>query len=428
LKAVKHLVAWLVSAGLMLGMFEIGLRFAPTLIPLTLLKRYYKDLRVEIAQQQSLWNESQMWELARDDGGPSLTLFKPNSQIAYDYGENEKSVIQMDDQGFCNPPRDSYQQTKIDIVAIGDSFTWCVNTKPQVTWVSQIGELSGLSVYNLGRGGVGPYPYLQILKHFGLPKRPDYVVMNIYEGNDLRDSDRYQRHVAAAQEGQVLYRNAGDRSERELDYDRILDRPILRDSYAINFLLAAFGKAYESTVNAYRRAIDGDAPTHFNFRYRLRFPEESIDFNIQNADESEVRYAKMLKEGEADLSVFDEALRGFVSLAKEHDFTPILIYSPSAYSAYADFVEFDDPTLEDLMPWFSQTQRQYFADKAEAIGCTFVDLTPALQSAGRSLGAKELLYNPINVHFTEKGNRVVAEALAEVINVLEIKERTKLEP
>ena len=405
----------------MLGVFEIGLRIAPTLIPLTLLKLYHKDLRVEIAQQESLWNESQMWELARDDGGPGLTLFKPNSQIAHDYGENEKSVIQMDDQGFCNPPRDSYQQAKIDIIAIGDSFTWCVNSKPQAIWISQIGELSGLSVYNLGRAGVGPYAYLQILKHFGLSKRPDYVVMNIYEGNDLRDTDRYQRHVAAAQEGQVLYRNAGDRSERELDYDRILDGPILRDSYAINFLLAAFGKAYESTLNAYRRATDGGAPAHFNFRYRLRFPEESIEFNIQNADESEVRYAKMLKEAEADLSVFDEALSGFVGLAKEHDFTPIVIYSPSAYSAYADFVEFDDPALADLMPWFSQAQRQYFADKAEAIGYTFVDLTPALQSAGRSLGPKELLYHPINVHFTEKGNRVVAEALAPIINDLEMK-------
>ena len=221
MKSVKYLIAWVVSAGLVLGMLEIGLRAEPGVIPLTLLKRYQKDLRSKIAQKRSLWNESQMWELARDDGGPTLTLFKPNSQIVYTFGENEKGVFQMDDQGFCNPPRDSYQRPKIDVIAIGDSFTACIISKPQATWISQIGRISGLSVYNFGRGGIGPYDYLQIFKHFGLSKHPDYVVMNIYEGNDLRDSDRYQRHVAAAEEGRALYRDAADRSEPKFDYDKI---------------------------------------------------------------------------------------------------------------------------------------------------------------------------------------------------------------
>ena len=46
--------------------------------------------------------------------------------------------------------------------------------------MSRIGRPTGLSVYNLGKGGIGPYEYLQIFLHFGLPKHPRIVVMSIW--------------------------------------------------------------------------------------------------------------------------------------------------------------------------------------------------------------------------------------------------------
>ena len=104
-----------------------------------------------------------------------------------------------------------------------------------------------------------------------------------------------------------------------------------------------------------------------------------------------------------------------MTLSRAHGFTPIVSYSPSAYTAYADFVEFEDPALSDLMPWYSRTQREFFRSKAEELGYVFVDITPDLQAAARALQGKTLIYYPGNVHFTEAGNRVVAEALAPVI-------------
>ena len=46
----------------------------------------------------------------------------------------------------------------------------------------------------MGVGGIGPYEYVQVLKQFGLQRRPRIVIMNIYEGNDLRDTLRYWDH------------------------------------------------------------------------------------------------------------------------------------------------------------------------------------------------------------------------------------------
>ena len=153
-----------------------------------------------------------------------------------------------------------------------------------------------------------------------------------------------------------------------------------------------------------------------NFRYQLQFPDNVMKFNLQNADESEVRFAKKLRAGEVELSAFDDALERFVAMSSEHGFKPIVAYAPSAHIAYADYVQFEDPALSELMPWFSQMQREFFRDAADRIGFRFVDLTSAMRVAGRELQDRELLYFPVNLHFTRKGHEVYAQALANALS------------
>jgi len=415
-RVAKGLVGGLVFVGVLLGGLEMGLRAFPgELIPVGWLKRFQSDLRVEIAERLSLPNEKQMWELPRDDDGPPLKLYQANVRTEQTFSAAERSDVTLDAEGFCNPPRDSYERASIDVIIMGDSFTGCVAAAPEATWMSRIGQLSGLSVYNLGKGGIGPYEYLQIFRYFGLPKSPTIVLMNIYEGNDLRDAARYHEHVAAVRRGGEGYADAAERYEPEIDYETLLDNPLGRGSYAVNVGLVAFGKAHEGLTNAVSLAA-GEMRERVNFRYELRFADgATVPFNVQNADRAEVRYARGLRRGEVQLSAFDEALARFVALAREHDFQPVVSYAPSAYTAYADFVAFDDDALTTLMPWFSGTQRAYLRQKAEELGFAFIDLTPALQAAGRRLQGEELLYYPANVHYTKSGHRVVGDALAPAI-------------
>jgi hypothetical protein len=360
-------------------------------------------------------NKTRMWELPRDDGGPPLKLYRPKVRTERRFSSKEKSRVMRDAQGFCNPRRDSYERATIDIIIMGDSFTGCLATEPEASWMSGIGQITGLSVYNLGKGGIGPYEYLQIFRHFGLPKNPKIVVMNIYEGNDLRDAVRYHKHVAAVRAGGEDYAEAAERFEPELDYETLLDNPLGRNSYAANIILVAFGKAGEGITNTVLRAV-GALPGRIDFGYELRFPDGIIvPFNVQNADEAEVRYARRLQRDEVRLSAFDAALARFAALGREYHFRPVISYAPSAYTAYADFVAFDDDALSQLMPWFSRRQRAYLRQKAEELGLAFVDLTPGLQAAARRLQAKNLLYYPANVHYTLSGHRVVADVLAAAI-------------
>jgi hypothetical protein len=78
-------------------------------------------------------------------------------------------------------------------------------------------------------------------------------------------------------------------------------------------------------------------------------------------------------------------------------------------------VAFRDPSLGELMPWFSARQRGYLASTGAGLGFTFVDLTPAFQRAAREIAAKDLLYFPTVLHLTPRGHAVAAAALAEAL-------------
>jgi hypothetical protein len=427
-RIAKRLAGILVFVGTLLGGLEVGLQAFPAeLIPVGWLKRFQSDLRVEIAERLSLPNETQMWELARDDGGPPLRLYKGKTRTEQRFSSEERSEVTYDPKGFCNPPRDSYDRPRIEVVIMGDSFTGCIAADPEASWMSRIGQVTGLSVYNLGKGGIGPYEYLQILRQFGLAKTPKIALMNIYEGNDLRDAVRYHEHVAAVRAGDDGYADATERFEPEIDYQALLDNPLGRTSYAVNVGLVVIGKGYEGISNVISRAA-GELPAKVDFRYDLRFADGTVvPFNVQNADEAEVRYARRLQRDEVQLSAFDAALARFVAMGRAHNFRPVVSYAPSAYTAYADFVAFEDDALTELMPWFSGMQRAYLRQKAEELGFAFIDLTPALQAAARRLQEQELLYYPVNVHYTPSGHRVVGDALAPVIMELRNRPRSARE-
>jgi hypothetical protein len=414
--AAAAAIQWLLVAAITLGGIEVGLRLLPHLIPLTLLEEFQEDVRLRIAQRRHLQNYSQVWTLPRDDGGPALRLFRPFTSLDFNFRDIQEYVpIRLDAQGFCNPPENSYDVPAIDIIVVGDSFTWCFGLDPPATWGSRLAAFTGLSSYTIGRGQTGPYEYLQLLKRFGLPKRPKFVVFNIYEGNDLRDSVWYHSYVKATAAGEVLYADADDRKSGPPIYNTLLNNVLGRHSYAINFLVTGLGKAYDMVKKAILPAFGGTVPAQINFRYRLNFADGAVPFNLYNADRDEVRHAQWLRMGTISLADFTDALTQFVALSRAHGFTPIVSYSPSAYTAYADFVEFEDPALSGLMPWYSRTQREFFRSKAAELGYVFVDITPDLQASARALQGKTLIYYPGNVHFTAAGNRVVAEVLAPVI-------------
>jgi hypothetical protein len=394
---------------------EAGFRVAPGLIPESLLKRFDRNARVEIAARRFLPNETQTWEPVRTDDGPPIKLFNANSEIAYDFPDTGgHGRMRMDARGFCNPPTDSPDRSQIDLIAIGDSFTACHAPAPEVTWPSELGRLLGMTAYNLGRGGYGPYEYLQLLELFGIEKHPRVVVMQLYEGNDLRDAARYAAYRAASPTERSRFLDRAGWNPLRFEPAALLDNPMGRHSWAFDFAVVGLANAGSDLVD-YLRPEPG---RRVNFHYTARFPEGAVAMNVQNNDQDEVRSARELAAGTLSLSLLDGALDRFADLARQYGFAGIVSYAPAAYTAYADVVVFDDPSLAASMAEFSRAQRSYLADATAARGVPFVDLTPALQGAARARRGAELLYYPINVHYTPAGQRVVAETVAAAVRGL----------
>lgn len=390
---------------------EAGFRLAPGLIPEDFLKRFEPHARGAIAARRFLPNASQTWEPARADDGPPIKLFEPHAEFAYTFVDTgEHGMLRMDALGFCNPPEDDPDRTHIPIIAIGDSFTACHAPAPERTWPSVLGRNLGRGAYNLGRGGYGPYEYLELLRLFGLAKTPEVVVMQIYEGNDLRDAARYFAYRDASPTERRRFLERAGWNPLRFEPAAWLDNALGRSSWAYDFIVVGSAVELSNLVDT----IAAEPRSKIDLRYTLEFPDGPIAMNGQNNDRDEVRTARDVADGTLALDLFDLALDRFAALARTNDFLPVVAYAPAAYTAYAELVRFRDPSVAAPLAAFSARQRAHLATASAARGLTFVDLTPALQSAARERGG-ELLYYPLNVHYTPAGQRVVADTLAAAI-------------
>jgi hypothetical protein len=410
-----------------LVLIEGGMRLFPQVVPLEFLIYFAENPRAEIANRRNLPTTWGTVVVERDDGGPELRIFKPFARMALP-GREEDTVV-MDELGFCNPSDGNDQTGEVGIVVLGDSFTTCHGVKPEEMWTTRLASLTGLSVYNLGRGKTGIHDYIQFLKNFGLRKSPRLVIMNIYEGNDLRDAGLfYYYRLNYIKGGAVAGATQQPAAEPVSLWQRYSYAYNLADAF-LNYLSAASSPDAAEQSDPFIVSTSG-LPTYYltgiktiNFNYEVVLADRTIELNQDNIDNDEVLVARHLYNQVIEPGVMraiDEALINFVQLSKQHHFTPLVTYTPSAHTAYAAQVIFEDPALSDLMPWFSQQQRNYFKQKGKELGFLFVDLTPALQATAQTSTSEDLLYTPTDLHLTPAGHEVAAKAIKQALQDLKI--------
>jgi hypothetical protein len=300
-------------------------------------------------------------------------------------------------------------------------------------WSTQLAQLTGLSVYNLGRGKTGVHEHLQILKKFGLPKSPRIVLMNLYEGNDLRDATIYYYY-------RLKYGQTNPAESTPVDSQPVAGLTGLLQNHSYSYNLVTAFQKYEaanaagSTATVERTdpfllAVEALPPQYLagldqiNFVYKVKLTDKTMTLNRKNADADEVLMARLLRDQTLDpgvLQSIEEALRTFVALAQAHGFAPVVTYSPSAHTAYADTIIYEDDSLYELMSWFSNEQRAFFQEKGQELGYTFIDLTPALQAAAQDNSSEDLLYSRADLHFTPRGHRVAAQAMSQALQELKL--------
>jgi len=411
----------MISLALFALCFEAGLRLVPQAIPLDVLREFEPALRSEIAARRKLRRRADTVPIPRSDGGPPDRLWRFVPGASWSQRSDEKGKVEtarMDDNGFCNAPADAYTAPRFDVLAVGDSFTWCTSVNPEDAWPAQLARRSNLAVYNLGLPGRGLHEYVEMLRVFGVGKRPRVVVMNVYEGNDLRDAYFFHHRNADPSRslGTAACPFAAEASCQR--FERLRSGWLGRRSYALNL---ALGAVWSSAASREEEVVD--------FHYDVTFADgQVVSFNSRNADRDEVLFARLLADGRLGTELFEEPLEGYAAMAREHGFVPVLIYSPSAYTAYEALSEFEDPSIEADLRRCSQHLREYFARRARELGLHYLDLTLALQAAAAEEGADGKLYFWTNVHYAQRGHHTVAEAVERLLEGLGLVPTRSTEP
>lgn len=121
-------------------------------------------------------------------------------------GENHRYPFQTDAVGFRNPS----VRAKIDVAALGDSFTDGMTLPVEEAWPARLEQITGKKVQNYGTSNYGPQQELYVLEDFAVQHAPREVVLAFFAGNDLFDAERFDR-----------WEHAGDKPGEELTGRRL---------------------------------------------------------------------------------------------------------------------------------------------------------------------------------------------------------------
>lgn len=319
-------------------------------------------------------------------------------------------INQLGFRGAATTPDD------VEIVALGDSFTFGVGV--QQPWPEHLSELLDASVLNLGMGGTDPPKHVYPLIAYGLPRQPEIVIEAYFEGNDLFTC--YQPAIPSGPrwgDNLVLPDLIGGMGE--------MLRFIQRDEAITSDL------SYDS-VTPFTRTIAGQ--------------EVELTF-------SPAYTATLLLDKETILSsenwrIASGSLARMADLSRQAGANFILVYLPDRSHVYWPLIRTDDDLLSQLnqdmnyawrqrldcltlargrvpdnletfrerMDTTLTAQRDLLRDFATTHEIPFLDLTEALE---RLAAQGVTLADPLETHYNDFANQVLAVEIAEFILSLE---------
>jgi hypothetical protein len=314
------------------------------------------------ADEELLWRHDPYYEYEEPyQGNLGLALCVPPDPT-------QRITVRYDRHGF----RNGKDLDTADIVVLGDSYIEGYMTPEARLATTRLGHLQGKIVANLGHSGYGPQQELVVLKRYGLSLQPQTVIWALFEGNDFSDLTQYDKQRARASNPswetvwyRSLTRNALTRTLRPA-------RACIRSS-KIEQLQARF------TDERHRISLVFFAPT-------------------EAQPVSEEHLGKALR-------YIAEA----ATLCRERNIRFLVAFIPNKYRVYHDLsnVELSSGPMQfwhvDSLPEEIGTRLAELG-----LGIEYVDLTPSLRKVSRTGIAT---YLPDDTHWTEAGNRFVAETL-----------------
>ena len=145
----------------------------------------------------------------------------PNKLTVYCNEVGRWFIFNSDKHGFNNPT--NIWDEKIDIVALGDSFTHGACIPDNKNYVNLIRE-NYSNILNLGIGGNNPLSNLAALIEYALPKKPRIILWFHFAGNDLagmmgdKNHKIFNKYLYESEFSQNLISRSGEIENKMLDF------------------------------------------------------------------------------------------------------------------------------------------------------------------------------------------------------------------
>lgn len=418
-RKISGMAIWLaVMAVMIFAVFEIGFRVFYKAIPLDvcasspIIANYYCQPYLEYDKPIKLayhyvpgYKTEGLWDPADPRTANPGSETRPTGRSdAFLY------KFQTDEKGF---PNDEYTwRDQYDIVIAGDSFT--IRTAP-TTWMESLRDLTGMSVLTLGAPSWGPLNETEAIKQYGLDKKPKWVVVMYFEGNDLFNT------------GQYLERQATGLSWKEYDFSHSTLDDQLITPHLIEY--------------AAKQVLPAVKPAPLEYRYPVTASTEAglipmvlKDFHLLPMSANYDTLAKSdefaaIKQSLVEMKQQVEAQGGRFLLvyvpSKEHiywsriwdptDVNHILERSVTVNLSAGDHGHFEwEPQYlsYDTFNANHNAQEKLLTDFAQNNDIEFLNLTPTFWEQAIKRGE---LYHYADPHWNQIGNDLAAQTIAEYL-------------
>lgn len=321
-------------------------------------------------------------------------------------------VLQTDEMGFPNSQA-TWQET-YDVVITGDSFT--IRTAPE-TWIERLGRDTGRTILTLGAPSWTTLNEVEAVKQFGLDKRPHWVILMYFEGNDLINVQQY------------LEKQASGLDWRDYDMRGVTVYRRLLTYHLLKYWLRGGGETAMPTRYRYPVVASTEAGPVETVLKDVHLLPLSADYETIARSDEFAAIKQALVELQTLTAAQDSRLLVVYIPSKEHVYwsriwDPVDVNNILERTVTVSLSDGDHGRLQWEPTYLSYeefdanhgAQQRVLEDFAAAQGIDFLNLTPTLWQETIARGE---LYHYADPHWNQLGNEIVAATIQAYIETAE---------
>jgi hypothetical protein len=332
----------------------------------------------KVQSVQRLYSARSAWQNMMAGDQELGFVLKPGLDMSFPSEGREISLrtssIGVGEIGF----RDIGTEAPYDVIALGDSFTFCDDAPAENCWVRLLSERTGLSIATLGVNGYSNLAESRLLKKVGPQLKPRIILVGFFQ-NDFKDNLHFDNWSKSGSEDDYWTWMSNKRRSGTSDF-------FAKHSFVYRLI---------------------DAARRYGKRETFEYKQDGLEF-VFRAD----GWWRTVLDNPGQTPGYFLTERAFGEMkvtADSLDAKLVVLLFPFKEQVYWDIARRyqrggDEIELEDMDAPLAAVRGSLERQEID-----YCDLTPDLRE---SAGEGRQLYLKVGAHWTDEGNQLAAESIA----------------